>query len=176
MTLIWFTQCLTSLAHGQGYGTHKQKHFLHGCPLQSLPQLRQPSPIGQAFKFTVSASARCMITLQPTLSAHSRSSWLWLAEMQMRALADRRGVAGKPTTTIAIPLSSNSRDVDTILPGLKSMTGCRPDTHSLGCFVVCTFLSVTQMATDTMILPVSKAGRGQNSLADDQVACNMLVQ
>ena len=59
-----------------------------------------------------------------TCSAQSRSSLLWLAEMQMRARADRRGVAGKPTTTMAMPRSSSNREVDEILPGLNSITGC----------------------------------------------------
>ena len=58
-----------------------------------------------------------MIKSIPTCAAQSRSSIVWLAEMQTRARADRRGVAGKPTTTSAMPRSSSSRDVEQILPG-----------------------------------------------------------
>ncbi len=57
--------------------------------------------------------------------------------MQMRARADRRGVAGKPTTTMAMPRSNSSREVEEILPGLNSMTGCmnteQLTTHCLVC-------------------------------------------
>lgn len=66
---------------------------------------------------------QCM-TVALTVSAQSRSSRLWLADIQMRARADRRGVAGKPTTTMAMPRSNSSRDVEEILPGLNSITGC----------------------------------------------------
>ena len=59
-----------------------------------------------------------------TLRALSRSFRVCAAEMQMRARAVCSGVAGKPTTTRATPLSQHSRDSAAIFPGLKIMSGC----------------------------------------------------
>ena len=45
-------------------------------------------------------------------------------------------MAGKPTTTMAMPRSNSSREVEEILPGLKSMTGCMNTeqlSHALSC-------------------------------------------
>ena len=62
-----------------------------------------------------------------TSSALSRSLRVCAAEMQMRARAVCRGVAGKPTTTRATPLSQHSRDSAAIFPGLKIMSGCKAE-------------------------------------------------
>lgn len=65
-----------------------------------------------------------------TLRALSRSFRVCAAEMQMRARAVCRGVAGNPTTTRATPLSQHSRDSAAIFPGLKIISGCSAQ-HSL---------------------------------------------
>ena len=68
------------------------------------------------------ASQACWV---PTLAAHSSWGRVWAAEMQMRALAVSRGVAGKPTTTTAMPRSKHRREKAAILEGSNSMMGCR---------------------------------------------------
>ena len=47
--------------------------------------------------------------------------------MQTRAREVRSGVAGKPTTTAAMPRSRVSREKDAILPGWYSMMGCEQE-------------------------------------------------
>jgi hypothetical protein len=56
----------------------------------------------------------------------------WLAEMQTRVRAVRRGVAGKPTTTMAIPRCSMKRETAGSLAGLNNITGCREQEREAG--------------------------------------------
>ena len=71
-----------------------------------------------------------------TCRAQSRSSLVWLADMQTRARADSRAVAGKPTMVMAMFCSNRIRDVDVILPGLNSMMGCK-HTRSWSVWIRC---------------------------------------
>lgn len=59
-----------------------------------------------------------------TSRAQSRSSLVWAAEIQTLQRARRRGVAGKPTTTVAILRSRHFLEKAAILPGEKIITGC----------------------------------------------------
>ncbi|KAA6421857.1 MAG: hypothetical protein FRX49_08176 [Trebouxia sp. A1-2] len=62
---------------------------------------------------TLTSSASCSREDEKvTCRAQSRSSLVWLADMQTRARADSRAVAGKPTMVMAMFCSNRIRDVE----------------------------------------------------------------